>query len=244
MSTDKQKHIYICTPMFGGQCTGVYVQSLINLIAILGAKGYKTSCAFMFNESLITRARCNMAHQFLQTDADYLFWIDSDIRFRAEDVIKMLESDVDVIGGIYPKKEINWETVKNAAIDGKEDLQKYTGSFVVNLLNAEPSVTVPADQPCEVSAIGTGFMLIKRDVFEQLKPHTQTYVSDMSHLGGQEIYGFYLDPIDPESKRLLSEDYFFCHQWRKIGGKVHAAPWCNLGHMGTYLFEGALLSND
>jgi hypothetical protein len=185
-----------------------------------------------------------MAHQFLQTDADYLFWIDSDIRFRAEDVIKMLESDVDVIGGIYPKKEINWETVKNAAIDGKEDLQKYTGSFVVNLLNAEPSVTVPADQPCEVSAIGTGFMLIKRDVFEQLKPHTQTYVSDMSHLGGQEIYGFYLDPIDPESKRLLSEDYFFCHQWRKIGGKVHAAPWCNLGHMGTYLFEGALLSND
>jgi hypothetical protein len=156
----------------------------------------------------------------------------------------MLESDVDVIGGIYPKKEINWETVKNAALDGKEDLQKYTGSFVVNLLNAEPSVTVPADQPCEVSAIGTGFMLIKRDVFEQLKPHTQTYVSDMSHLAGQEIYGFYLDPIDPESKRLLSEDYFFCHQWRKIGGKVHAAPWCNLGHMGTYLFEGALLSND
>lgn len=244
METEKQKHIYICTPMYGGQCTGVYVQSLINLIGILGNKGYKTSCAFMFNESLITRARCNMAHQFLQTDADYLFWIDSDIRFRAEDAVKMLEADVDVIGGIYPKKEINWHTVKNAALEGKEDLQKYTGSFVVNLLNNEASLTVRVDEPCEVSAIGTGFMLIKRDVFEKLKPHTEKYVSDMSHLAGEEIYGFYLDPIDPESKRLLSEDYFFCHQWRKIGGKVHAAPWCNLGHMGTYLFEGGLLSND
>jgi hypothetical protein len=241
---DKQKHIFIATPMYGGQCTGVFVQSLINLIGILGSKGYKTSCAFMFNESLITRARCNLAHQFLQGEADYLFWIDADIKFRAEDAIKMLESDMDVIGGIYPKKEINWQTVKQAALDGKDHLQNYTGSFVVNLLNAEPSLTVPVDQPCEVSAIGTGFMLIKRKVFEELKPHTPTYVSDMNHLAGQEIHAFYLDPIDPESKRLLSEDYYFCHQWRKIGGKVHAAPWCQLGHMGTYLFEGGLLPSE
>jgi hypothetical protein len=241
---DKQKHIFIATPMYGGQCTGVFVQSLINLIGVLGNKGYKTSCAFMFNESLITRARCNLAHQFLQSDADYLFWIDADIRFRAEDAVKMLESDVDIIGGIYPKKEINWETVRQAALEKKENLQNHTGSFVVNLLNSESSVTVPVDQPCEVSAIGTGFMLIKRGVFDELKPHTPIYVSDMNHLAGQEIHAFYLDPIDPESRRLLSEDYYFCHQWRAIGGKVHAAPWCQLGHMGTYLFEGGLLSND
>jgi len=241
---DKQKHIFIATPMYGGQCTGVFVQSLINLIGVLGNKGYKTSCAFMFNESLITRARCNLAHQFLQSEADYLFWIDADIRFRAEDAVKMLESDVDIIGGIYPKKEINWETVRQAALEKKENLQNHTGSFVVNLLNSESSVTVPIDQPCEVSAIGTGFMLIKRSVFDELKPHTPIYVSDMNHLAGQEIHAFYLDPIDPESRRLLSEDYYFCHQWRAIGGKVHAAPWCQLGHMGTYLFEGGLLSND
>jgi hypothetical protein len=241
---EKQKHIFICTPMFGGQCTGVYVQSLINLIGVLGNKGYKTSCSFMFNESLVTRARCNMAHQFLQGDADYLFWIDADIKFRAEDVVKMLEADVDVIGGIYPKKEINWDTVRQAALDGKENLHNHTGSLVVNLLDSMPSITVPVNEPCEVSAIGTGFMLIKREVFEKLKPHTQTFRSDMNYLTGDEIYGFYLDPIDPESKRLLSEDYFFCHQWRKIGGKIHAAPWCQLGHMGTYLFEGGLLPSE
>jgi hypothetical protein len=237
---DKQKHIFIATPMYGGQCTGVYVQSIINLIGILGNKGYKTSCAFMFNESLITRARCNMAHQFLAGDADYLFWIDADIKFRAEDAIKMLEADVDVIGGIYPKKEINWTSVKEAALAGKENLHNYTGSFVVNTLTNGPEAGVPVDKPHEVSALGTGFMLIKREVFEKLKPHTPTYVSDMTHLAGQEIHAFFLDPIDPVTKRLLSEDYYFCHEWRKIGGKIHAAPWCRMGHMGTYLFEGGL----
>jgi hypothetical protein len=156
----------------------------------------------------------------------------------------MLEADVDVIGGIYPKKEINWDMVKQAVLDGKDNLQNHTGSFVVNLLEGESSITVPVDQPCEVSALGTGFMLVKRDVFEQLKPHTDTYVSDMTHLAGQEIYAFFLDPIDPKSKRLLSEDYFFCHQWRKIGGKIYAAPWCQMGHMGTYLFEGGLMGSE
>jgi hypothetical protein len=185
-----------------------------------------------------------MAYQFLESDADYLFWIDADIAFKAEDAIRMLEADKDVIGGIYPKKEINWNTVRQAALEGEENLKNFTGSFVVNLIDAEPSITVPVDEPCEVSAIGTGFMLIKREVFEKLKPHTQTFVSDMNYMAGKEIYGFYLDPIDPESKRLLSEDYFFCHQWRKIGGKIYAAPWCRLGHMGTYLFEGGLLPSE
>jgi len=102
---EKQKHIFICTPMYGGQCTGVYAQSLINLIGVLGEHGYKTSVSLMFNESLVTRARCNMTYQFLESDADYLFWIDADIAFKAEDAIKMLQADKDVIGGIYPKRK-------------------------------------------------------------------------------------------------------------------------------------------
>ena len=112
-----------------------------------------------------------MTHQFLKTDHDYLFWIDADIRFRAEDALRMLEADVDIIGGIYPKKEINWQQVRQAAVEGKENLQNYTGSFVVNLPPGQTSLTVRQDQPCEVMYVGTGFMLIKRHVFEKLKKH-------------------------------------------------------------------------
>lgn len=232
--------IFVATPMYGGQCTGVYVQSLLQMLNVFGNRGHQVSCAFMFNESLITRARCNMTHQFLKTDHDYLFWIDADIRFRAEDALRMLEADVDIIGGIYPKKEINWQQVRQAAVEGKENLQNYTGSFVVNLPPGQTSLTVRQDQPCEVMYVGTGFMLIKRHVFEKLKKYTPTFVSDMSVLAGEKIYAYYLDPVDKESGRLLSEDFYFCQQWIKRGGKIHAAPWCQLGHMGSYLFEGTL----
>lgn len=236
-------HIYVATPMYGGQCTGVYVQSLLNLVQAFSSKGHKVSCSFMFNESLITRARNNMAHAFLGSDADYLFWIDADIKFRWEDALRMLEADVDLIGGIYPKKEINWSSVREAAAKGEENLANFTGSFVVNTVGMEPEITVPQHLPCEVAAIGTGFMLVKRKVFEDMKAYTPTFRSDMNTYSGQEIYAFFLDPICPDSNRFLSEDYYFCEQYRKHGGKVYAAPWCKMGHMGTYLFEGTLIEN-
>jgi hypothetical protein len=235
-------HIMVCTPMYGGMATGHYVQSLLALTGQFSSIGHKVSCAFMFNESLIQRARNNMAHQFLKSDAEYLFWIDADIKFRSEDALRMLNANKDVIGGIYPKKEINWAMVREAAKNGKENLQNYTGSFVVNLIGAHENVVVRQDEPCEVAALGTGFMLIKRQVFEKLKKRVKKFKNDMSALQhGEEIYEFFGVPIDKESGRLLSEDYDFCHKWRKAGGKVYAAPWCQLGHMGSYLFEGTLI---
>ena len=236
--------IFVASPMYGGQCTGVYVQSLIGMLNLLSNNGHQVSCAFMFNESLITRARCNMAHQFLKTDHDYLFWIDADIKFRAEDVLRMIQADKDIIGGIYPKKEINWGTVREAALKGEQQLQNHTGSFVVNLAAGQTSVTVRRDEPCKVAYLGTGFMLVKRHVFEQMKEWSPTFTSDMNLPGGEKVYAFFLDPICGESNRLLSEDYFFCKSWIDHGGEVWAAPWCQLGHMGSYLFEGALVGTE
>ena len=131
---------------------------------------------------------------------------------------------------------------REAAKEGKENLQNFTGSFVVNLIGEQANVVVRADQPCEVAALGTGFMLIKRHVLEKLKKRVKKFKNDMSAIAhGEEIYEFFGVPIDKESGRLLSEDYDFCHKWRKAGGKVYAAPWCQLGHMGSYLFEGTLI---
>ena len=235
-------HVFVATPMYGGMCSGIYVQSLLNLITNLSSAGHKVACSFMFNESLIPRGRNNLTHQFLKGEADYLFWIDADIKFRPQDVLRMIDADKDIIGGIYPKKEINWGMVKQAVKDEKENLANHTGSFVVNLINNEGNVVVKRDEPCEVAALGTGFMLVKRSVFEEMKEWTPVYKNDMSaYKQGEEIYAFFETPIDPESGRLLSEDYHFCHQWRKHGGVVYAAPWCELGHMGSYIFEGTLV---
>ena len=239
--------IFIATPMYGGQCTGFYTQSILQLNNLLRDQNHSAMFSFMFNESLIQRGRNALAHGFLKTDCTHLFFIDSDIRFNAADVPRMLSVDKDIICGIYPKKEINWQGLKNAIDAGVkiEDLKWHTGSFVVNLANYEGSVTVPVNEPVEIWNGGTGFMLIKREVFEKLAKVVPSYTNDVNDLSGslkaEEIKEFFATSIETGTNRLLSEDYHFCKEWReKCDGKVWAAPWAHLSHVGSFIFEGAL----
>ena len=243
-----QPIIFIATPMYGGMCAGFYTQSILQSVSVLAQAGIQTQFSFMFNESLITRARNALAHTFLKTNATHLMFIDADIKFRPEDIIEMIKANKDIICGIYPKKEINWDSVKKAMDAGvpQNQLKSYTGSFVVNLVDYQGEVTVPIGQPVEIFNGGTGFMMIKKEVFEQLADKVPSYFNDVNDLNGQmsmreEIKEYFATSIEPETGRLLSEDYHFCYIWRKSGGKVFAAPWCQLSHIGTYAFEGQLI---
>ena len=240
--------IIICTPMYGGVCTGAYTQGIINATQTLAQHGIESAMSFMYNESLITRARNALTQAFLKTDGTHLMFIDADIFFNPYDIITMLAADKDVIGGIYPKKEINWQSVRQAIAAGVPDdqLKYWTGSFVVNLANYAEAVTVPVNEPVEIMNAGTGFLLIKREVFAKLKPVTPFYNNDVQDLGNtltarEEIHEYFSTSIEEETNRLLSEDYHFCAQYRKIGGKVYGAPWVVLSHIGSYQFDGRLI---
>jgi len=240
--------IFVATPMYGGQCFGYYTQSVLQLNNHFRDNNITSMFSFMFNESLITRARNALVNAFLKTDCTHIFFIDSDIGFNPADVIRMIEADKEVIGGIYPKKEINWSSVKRAMDNGVpfEQLKHHTGSFVVNLVGYAGEVTVPVHEPCEIYNAGTGFLLIKREVFETLSPLVPIYKNDVHDLGNtmvgqEEIKEFFATSIEPETQRLLSEDYHFCYIYRKAGGKVWAAPWAVLTHNGMYSFEGRLI---
>jgi hypothetical protein len=242
----KTPHIFVATPMYGGMCTGFYTQSIMLLQKRCAEENINITFSFMFNESLITRARNGMAHEFLKTDCTHLLFIDADIRFWADHLFGMLAANKDIICGIYPKKEINWDTVKIAMENGvkNEDLRWHTGSFVVNLYNYSGAVTVPLNKPVEIYNGGTGFMLIKRKVFDKLKKkvpfYTNNVVNTNTGLLPEKIYEYFATSIDDEVGVLLSEDYHFCKIARKNGIKVWAAPWVSLAHVGTYCFEGQL----
>ena len=242
------KKIFVATPMYGGQCAGYYTQSIMELNMLLQKSGVEAQYSFMFNESLITRARNSLTNVFIKSGCTHLLFIDSDIKFRGADIMAMLEVDKDIICGIYPKKEINWHSTKQAMDAGvpHDQLKSYTGSFVVNLVDYRGEVTVPVAEPVEIFNGGTGFMLIKRKVFQKLKKTVPFYTNDVGDLSGQlnhaeVIHEYFATSIEPDSNRLLSEDYHFCRIWRLAGGKVYAAPWAQLGHMGSYLFEGQLI---
>jgi len=245
---EKKPHLFVTTPMYGGMTTGFFCQSLISLPNLLKDKGIDLSLSFMFNESLVQRARNGLVNVFMKKpECTHLMFIDADIRFNAADILSMMDADKDIICGIYPKKEINWKTVDMAVKQGYpvESLRHFTGSMVVNLVDYQGEVTVPRDQPVEVFAGGTGFMMIKREVFEKLKPVVNSYVNDVGDTSGatnaDTISEFFPVFIEKETNRLLSEDYAFCKIARENGIKIYAAPWVQLGHFGTYLFEGGLL---
>jgi glycosyltransferase involved in cell wall biosynthesis len=244
--TDKPSiRLFIATPMYGGLCNGQYAVGLLQSVSIFSKAGISMQFAHMMNESLITRARNSLAYDFLETDSTHMMFIDADIGFNPADIPMMIEADKDIICGLYPKKEINWPRVQKAVKDGyiTQDLHKFVGSFVVNAVGNTVQGNV-AD-PVEITNGGTGFMLIKREVFEGLADKVPFYHNDMfltvdDVTQVKVIKEFFATSIEPDTKRLLSEDYHFCKIAREAGYKVYAAPWAELTHCGSYNFNGYL----
>lgn len=241
----QRRSIMIATPMYGGMCTASYVTGLLKTIHSMQAMGVNVFWCQITNESLITRARNELTRVFLEKGHDYLMFVDADIGFDEGAVSTLLAADRDIACGIYPKKEVNWDSVNKAAAEGKTDLQDYAGSFVMNLSGNE--ATTDEEGFIEVRHGGTGFMLIKRRVFEELTPHVPTYrVSTVCDDNGEFLkpltHEFFATSID-ETGALLSEDYHFCELWRKHGGKVYAHPFVRLVHTGTYTFDGDILKS-
>lgn len=239
-------HVTIATPMYGGQCSGIFAKSLLSATMILNKANIDVSFVDLYNESLITRARNTLTHAFLQSDSDYLLFIDADQSFNGHDIVRMVGYDKDIIAAPVPMKSINWPNVRKAFEKGKEDILPYTGVFNINFLKPLSSEsTIKLSEPFEVLYAGTGMMLIKRSVLEKLDPLIQSYRYD-----GTELPAFGLKPgdyvknywyTDIQDNRLLSEDYTFCNLWRSLGGNIYVDLLAKVVHVGTYHFNGTLI---
>lgn len=248
------KKLMVATPMYGGQCSGIYCQSTNNLSIIAAAHKIDIRFYYLFNESLITRARNYCVDEFLRSDCTHLLFIDSDIAFQASDVFTLMyytDSDkgMDIVTGPYPKKTIAWEKIAKAVKMGFADknpfdLNNFVGDYVFNLETDVKEFNL--GYPLEIKEGGTGFMCIDKKAFikyDEAYPELR-YMPDhirTEHFDGtREITAFFDTVIEPESRRYLSEDYMFSHYARKIGLKVWLCPWIKLKHVGTYTFGGSL----
>ena len=215
----KTTRVHICMPCYGGQLTESTFMSYIKWSNTARQLGLDWTVETMTNESLISRARNTLVSKFLFTkESTHLMFVDADIGWEPWHLLVMLDAQKDVIGGLYPMKSlpIKW---------------------CVNGIPGQPE-PAPEDNLIEVSKTGTGFMLIKREVFEKLDAHpaTKPFKNDIG-----------LDPaLDPYMKtyfdtavregRYYSEDWTFCENWRDIGGQVWVDKRVLLRHTGTYTF--------
>jgi hypothetical protein len=251
----RKRKIFLATPMYGGQCAGMFAKSVADLTSLCTSNGIELRSYFLFNESLITRARNYCVDEFMRSDCTHMMFIDSDIGFDPRDVLAMLalqsdDSEYDVLAGPYPKKCISWEKIKLAVDKGIADedpnvLEKFVGDYVFNPKGGGGNIRI--DIPVEVSEIGTGFMMTRRSAFEKFEKAFPQYSYKPDHVrteqfdGSREIMQYFQAEIDPASKRYLSEDYWFCQKLIEIGGKVWYCPWMKLQHVGSYIFGGSLV---
>jgi len=252
----RKRKLFVAAPMYGGQCAGMFCRSTNDLSAMAVHYGIDLRFYYLFNESLITRARNYCVDEFMRSDCTHMLFIDSDIGFDAKDVMTLLalmddNSEYDVLCGPYPKKCISWEKIKQAVDLGVADddanvLERFVGDYVFNPAGGQTQIKI--DEPVEVMESGTGFMMIRRSTFEKYAEAYPQYWYRPDHVrtaafdGSREIMMYFQADIDPisDSKRYLSEDYWFCQLARAAGLKVWLCPWIQLNHVGSYIFGGSL----
>jgi hypothetical protein len=210
--------VHICMPCYGGMLTESTFMSYIKWSNTCRQLGIDWTMETMTNESLISRARNTLTAKFLHNkESTHLMFIDADIGWEPWHLLVMLNRDVDVIGGLYPMKSLPVKWCVNG-FDGAEE---------------------GADGLQEVSKTGTGFMLIKRHVFEKLNAHpaTKPFINDIGLPAELNPYmKTYFDTAVREN-RYYSEDWTFCENWRDLGGKVWVDKRVLLKHTGTYVFD-------
>lgn len=249
--------LFIGTPMYGGQAKSEYITSMTELTRFCVQNGIQFQTFYTTKESLVQRARNYIADAFMRSGMTHLLFIDADIGFTVQDVLTLLAIQVtnpdeyQVIGGVYPTKSIDWDKVVNYSAISKEagvNLNDVATNYVFNTLEGNPVCQV--NEPQRVSATGTGFMIIPKNVLTSYFEKYTMYRYLPDHLnieefnGTREITAFFHCEIDPVSRRYLSEDYFFCHKVREMGMNVHIVPWLELTHVGDHSFKGSLVKES
>ena len=245
MSFPAKPHILVATPCFGGQVTSLYTLSLLALQRACAEIGIGLSFRLIAGDSLITRARNLAVQQFLALpEATHLLFIDADIGFSPEQALALLAADKDVCGAVYPLKRLDWDRIRTQAKAGIQNLASSTLNYVMDLKEGEE--LPPAGEFFQVKYLGTGFMMIRREVFAQMAERYPETRFKQIHLGlnidaaKTPAHAFFDCMIDPDSGEYLSEDYTFCKRWTQTGGEIWAYANSRLAHVGTMTFEGDL----
>jgi hypothetical protein len=233
--------LFLATPCYGGLCLEKFMTSVIKLQIALIKEGIQLTIDTTENESLVHRARNVAVGRFMQkTDADLFMFIDADIDFNADSVVRLVRSGHDVSVAVYPKKVVMWDQAKTAIEQGDDrNMAMLSSSLVANIGAHRRSVE---NGFVEVLDGPTGFMVISRKAFDKMHEHFTELncKNDHQNRDFDEYCAVFDCMIDPESRRYLSEDYAFCRRWQQVGGKIYADVHTTLGHVGNLPFSGCM----
>lgn len=246
--------VAICTPIYGNVANVDFFLCLMRTQKLLDSVKIENHFYHTKQESLVQRARNTLVAKALDNKSiTHIFFIDSDIVWNENDVLSLLENDLEIVGGIYPKKSLNFEKILNTnEILNSKNTNEYNKNVsdenflkhhLVNYnFNGYENSRIE-NGIIEVKHLATGFMMIKREVFDKMMiEHPEWEYLDDSHVPplNMKFYSFFDCGI--KNKQYLSEDWLFCERWCSMGGKVYADVIIQLTHIGTFFYEGRMLS--
>ena len=231
----RKHNIFFATPCYGGMITDQYFLSMFRASQTLMQHGINFRITTLRNESLISRARNILTAMFLDSECTHLMFIDADIEFQPDDLIRALAYDKPIIAGAYPKKALDIEAIKR----GESGVQ-YAINF--KFMNAETKQIRIENGAVEVLDASTGFFLIKRETIEKMiVAYPELHYRSDSNIDpklNKHCYALFDTMLDPTDNRYLSEDYTFCRRHQALGGEIWLDPNTKLNHVGSYTFEG------
>ena len=259
--------LYILTPCFASSCYVNYVHCLMSTIELFRRFNVKLKVEFCKNDSLVSRARNNLiARGMTDKDATHFLFIDNDITWDPVDILKLLMADKDLVGGIYPLKNYDWDklvkdngnpynsNIIQSMIKRKNDsqlagivgdsamIQHNLLRYNINYLGQYLEIN---NNLAKVRHLATGFMMIKRKLLTcMMKAFPSTkYTDDINFLKPNENEMAYaLFDCGVEDGHYFSEDWLFCDRWSKMGGEIFVDVSINLTHTGIEDYRGSYVS--
>lgn len=234
--------VCVATPSLRATMTATYVQSIAALQASCYSRGYGFEIQLVCGISSIDHARNSLVSRFLgQTDCSHLFFVDDDMGFDVEAVVKMFSwaDRADVVGVMCPKRRLDWSRIKHIVLANPDidpaHLANLSGNYegMFALPDNAPTFTV-GREPTPVDAIGTGLMLISRACFERVREVAKLASYDAPEDSGLRCYSFF------RSAPGIGEDFAFCNLVRSHGGTVLGVSNVAVTHSGSYDYVGDL----
>lgn len=217
---DRPRRIFLAVPTYSGQVGAGFLASLFESQILLHAAGIGVDLCIEAGNCHVDDARNALVRQFLQTDCSDLVFLDADISWQAEDLLKLVRYDRDVVAGVYPKKQ------------DEEDFPVLT---LPGAIQADPESNY---ELVEVEGAPTGFLRLSRASLEAMSSKAKTFMGQGAK-PGDKPYCLLFERIIQEGRRM-SGDYAFCWKWRQAGGKIWVAPEMAFGHEGQAHWSGRL----
>lgn len=202
------KKVLLGTPCYDGKVHVEFLQSLIGTMALAEKHGAAIYPVQIKLDALVQRARNDLVKLALENNCDDLIFVDADQEWNPEWIFRLLEHNVDLVGGAVPKKS-------DTEID-------------YNIKLMAEGIYSPVNHLIQVQSVGTGFLRLSRAALQAVWD-----ISEPLNNGSRMVFDVQI--MDGE---MVSEDNVFCAKWRTTGGRVWVDPSMTCNHIGAKIYRG------